>query len=33
MVDNLGGGVGRIPDESMRQRMAALVDALPAANG
>jgi aryl-alcohol dehydrogenase-like predicted oxidoreductase len=33
MADNLGGGAGRIPDESMRRRMAALVDALPAASG
>jgi aryl-alcohol dehydrogenase-like predicted oxidoreductase len=31
MVDNLGGGVGRLPDEDMRQRMAELVDALPPA--
>ena len=31
MVDNLGGGTGRVPDEAMRRRMAALVDALPAA--
>jgi aryl-alcohol dehydrogenase-like predicted oxidoreductase len=33
MADNLGGGIGRIPDESMRRRMAALVDASPAASG
>jgi aryl-alcohol dehydrogenase-like predicted oxidoreductase len=31
MVDNLGGGIGRLPSEAMRQRMAAFVDALPAA--
>ncbi len=31
MLDNLGGGVGRLPDESMRKRMTALVDALPPA--
>jgi aryl-alcohol dehydrogenase-like predicted oxidoreductase len=31
MIDNLGGGIGRVPDEAMRRRMAALVDALPAA--
>ncbi len=31
MVDNLGGGVGRLPDEAMRRRMAAFVEALPAA--
>ena len=26
---DLGGGVGRLPDEATRKRMAALVDALP----
>jgi aryl-alcohol dehydrogenase-like predicted oxidoreductase len=31
MVDNLGGGVGRVPDEAMRKRMIAFVDALPTA--
>lgn len=31
MVDNLGGGVGRLPDDAMRQRMAEFVDALPPA--
>jgi aryl-alcohol dehydrogenase-like predicted oxidoreductase len=31
MLDNLGGGVGRLPDEAMRKRMAAVVDALPPA--
>ena len=30
MLDNLGGGIGRLPDEATRKRMAALVDALPA---
>lgn len=30
MLDNLGGGVGRLPDEATRQRMAAFIDALPA---
>jgi aryl-alcohol dehydrogenase-like predicted oxidoreductase len=30
MLDNLGGGVGRLPDEATRKRMAALIDALPA---
>ena len=30
MVDNMGGGVGRLPDEATRKRMAALIDALPA---
>jgi aryl-alcohol dehydrogenase-like predicted oxidoreductase len=29
MVDNLGGGTGRIPDDAARERMAAFVDALP----
>ena len=31
MLDNLGGGIGRLPDQAMRQRMAAYVDALPQA--
>ncbi len=31
MVDNIGGGVGRLPDEALRQRMVELVDALPPA--
>jgi aryl-alcohol dehydrogenase-like predicted oxidoreductase len=30
MLDNIGGGIGRLPDEATRQRMAALIDALPA---
>jgi hypothetical protein len=30
MLDNIGGGIGRLPDEAMRKRMTALVDALPA---
>jgi aryl-alcohol dehydrogenase-like predicted oxidoreductase len=29
MLDNIGGGVGRLPDEATRKRMAALIDALP----
>jgi aryl-alcohol dehydrogenase-like predicted oxidoreductase len=29
MLDNLGGGIGRLPDEATRKRMAALIDALP----
>ncbi|MCI0437195.1 MAG: aldo/keto reductase [Gemmatimonadetes bacterium] len=33
MVDNLGGGRGRLPDEATRQRMIHLVDALPATSG
>lgn len=31
MIDNLGGGIGRLPDRAMRQRMAAYIDALPGA--
>lgn len=31
MIDNIGGGMGRLPDEAMRQRMVELVDALPSA--
>ncbi len=31
MLDNIGGGIGRLPDEAMRKRMSAFVDALPAA--
>ena len=29
MLDNMGGGVGRLPDEATRKRMAELVDSLP----
>jgi aryl-alcohol dehydrogenase-like predicted oxidoreductase len=29
MVDNIGGGIGRLPDAATRRRMAELVDALP----
>ena len=29
MLDNIGGGIGRLPDEAMRKRMADFVDALP----
>jgi aryl-alcohol dehydrogenase-like predicted oxidoreductase len=29
MVDNIGGGIGRLPNEATRKRMAELVDALP----
>jgi len=29
MIDNLGGGVGNLPDEATRRRMAEFVDALP----
>ena len=31
MLDNIGGGVGRLPDQALRARMAAYVDALPQA--
>ena len=31
MLDNLGGGVGRLPDAALRARMAAYIDALPQA--
>jgi aryl-alcohol dehydrogenase-like predicted oxidoreductase len=33
MADNMGAAVGRLPDESMRRRMAQYADALPAAAG
>src|SRR5918993_2277764 len=33
MVDNVGGGRGRIPDDATRRRMATLVDALPISTG
>jgi hypothetical protein len=29
MLDNIGGGMGRLPNEAMRQRMRALVDSFP----
>ena len=29
MLDNIGGGVGRLPDEATRKRMAAFIDGLP----
>ncbi len=31
MADNIGGGIGRLPDAATRRRMAEFVDALPAA--
>jgi aryl-alcohol dehydrogenase-like predicted oxidoreductase len=31
MLDNIGGGLGKLPDEATRRRMAAFVDALPSA--
>jgi aryl-alcohol dehydrogenase-like predicted oxidoreductase len=29
MLDDMSGGIGRLPDEAMRKRMAAFIDALP----
>jgi len=29
MLENIGGGIGRLPDEATRKRMAAVVDSLP----
>jgi hypothetical protein len=31
MLDNLGGGIGRLPDEATRRRMAELIDSFPQA--
>ena len=31
MVDNLGGGIGRLPNEATRKRMAEFIDVLPPA--
>jgi aryl-alcohol dehydrogenase-like predicted oxidoreductase len=31
MADNIGGGIGRLPDDATRARMAGFVDALPPA--
>jgi aryl-alcohol dehydrogenase-like predicted oxidoreductase len=31
MIDNMGGGVGRLPDAATRRRMIELIDALPSA--
>ena len=31
MLENLGGGIGRLPNEAMRNRMAEFVDSLPQA--
>jgi aryl-alcohol dehydrogenase-like predicted oxidoreductase len=33
MVDNMGGGIGRLPDEANRKRMAELIDSLPPVKG
>ncbi len=29
MIDNIGGGIGRLPDAATRRRMAEMIDALP----
>jgi aryl-alcohol dehydrogenase-like predicted oxidoreductase len=31
MIDDIGGGIGRLPNEATRKRMAELIDALPPA--
>jgi aryl-alcohol dehydrogenase-like predicted oxidoreductase len=31
MIDNIGGGIGRLPNEATRKKIAEFVDALPAA--
>ncbi|HEY7771209.1 aldo/keto reductase [Longimicrobium sp.] len=31
MLDNIGGGIGRLPDEATRRRMAELIDSFPQA--
>ena len=31
MLENIGGGIGRLPNEATRKRMAELIDALPPA--
>jgi aryl-alcohol dehydrogenase-like predicted oxidoreductase len=31
MIDNIGGGIGRLPDEAMRKRMVEFIEALPGA--
>jgi aryl-alcohol dehydrogenase-like predicted oxidoreductase len=33
MIDNLGGGIGRVPTEAQRRQIIAFVDALPPAPG
>jgi hypothetical protein len=30
MLDNIGGGIGRLPNEATRTRMAAVIDSMPA---
>jgi aryl-alcohol dehydrogenase-like predicted oxidoreductase len=29
MVDNIGGGIGKLPNEAQRKRMAAVIDSMP----
>jgi len=29
MLDNIGGGIGKLPDEATRKRMAAFIDSMP----
>lgn len=33
MIDNIGGGIGRLPDAATRRKMADFVDRLPAVSG
>ena len=33
MLENIGGGIGRLPDEATRKRMAALIDSWPGGRG
>ena len=33
MLDNIGGGIGRLPNEATRKRMIELVDSWPQAGG
>jgi aryl-alcohol dehydrogenase-like predicted oxidoreductase len=33
MIDNIGGGIGKLPNDAMRKRMASFVDSLPPAPG
>jgi aryl-alcohol dehydrogenase-like predicted oxidoreductase len=29
MIDNVGGGIGRLPEDAARRRMAEFIDTLP----
>jgi hypothetical protein len=33
MLENIGGGIGRLPNEATRKRMAALIDSWPGGRG